>query len=40
MLYERAVAEEWVVAFSHDLRHAFGTMRKAGQRYEFISLAA
>jgi len=39
-LYERAVAEEWVIAFSHDLRHAFGTMRKAGHRYEFIPLAA
>jgi glyoxylase-like metal-dependent hydrolase (beta-lactamase superfamily II) len=38
-LYERAVAEQWVVAFSHDTRHAFGTMRKAGHRYEFTPLA-
>lgn len=37
-LYERAVAEDWVVAFSHDLRHAFGTIRKAGRRYEFVPL--
>jgi glyoxylase-like metal-dependent hydrolase (beta-lactamase superfamily II) len=35
-LYERAVAEDWVVGFSHDLRHAFGGIRKAGRRYEFV----
>jgi glyoxylase-like metal-dependent hydrolase (beta-lactamase superfamily II) len=38
-LYEQAVAEDWVVAFSHDVRQAFGTMRKAGRRYEFIPLS-
>lgn len=37
-LYEQAVAGDWVVAFSHDLHHAFGTMRKAGRRYEFVPL--
>lgn len=37
-LYERAVAEDWVVGFSHDLRHAFGSIRKAGRRYEFVPL--
>jgi glyoxylase-like metal-dependent hydrolase (beta-lactamase superfamily II) len=37
-LYERAVEEDWTVAFSHNLRHAFGRIRKAGRRYEFIPL--
>jgi glyoxylase-like metal-dependent hydrolase (beta-lactamase superfamily II) len=37
-LYERAVEEDWTVAFSHDLRHAFGRIHKAGRRYEFIPL--
>lgn len=35
-LYEQAVAENWVVGFSHDLRHAFGRIRKTGRRYEFM----
>jgi glyoxylase-like metal-dependent hydrolase (beta-lactamase superfamily II) len=34
-LYEEAVAGDWVVAFSHDLRHAFGTIRPAGGKYGF-----
>jgi glyoxylase-like metal-dependent hydrolase (beta-lactamase superfamily II) len=38
-LYEQAVAGGWVVGFSHDLRHAFGTLSKAGRRYEFLPLA-
>jgi glyoxylase-like metal-dependent hydrolase (beta-lactamase superfamily II) len=37
-LYERAVAEEWVVAFSHDVRHAFGTLRPDARRCAFIPL--
>lgn len=37
-LYERAVAEDWVVGFSHDLRQAFGCIRKTGRRYEFVPL--
>jgi len=38
-LYERAAAEDWVVGFSHDLRHAFGRMRRRDRRYEFVPAA-
>jgi glyoxylase-like metal-dependent hydrolase (beta-lactamase superfamily II) len=34
-LYERAVAGGWVVAFSHDVGHAFGILVAAGRRTEF-----
>jgi glyoxylase-like metal-dependent hydrolase (beta-lactamase superfamily II) len=34
-LYERAVAEAWIVAFSHDVRHAFGMIRRSSRGYEF-----
>ncbi|GEM_PF-3771555 len=37
-LYAQAVAEEWVVAFSHELRRAFGTIRAAGRKHEFEPL--
>ena len=37
-LYEQAVTEDWTVAFSHDLRCAFGTVRKEGRRYGFLPL--
>jgi glyoxylase-like metal-dependent hydrolase (beta-lactamase superfamily II) len=37
-LYEQAVAEGWSIAFSHDLRHAFGTIRREGRRYGFLPL--
>ena len=38
-LYEQAVAGGWVVAFSHDLGQAFGTLVAAGRRTEFRPLA-
>ncbi len=37
-LYEEAVGEGWVVAFSHDLAHAFGSIRKAGRSFRFEAL--
>jgi glyoxylase-like metal-dependent hydrolase (beta-lactamase superfamily II) len=38
-LYEQAVAENWVVAFSHDLGRAFGTIRQSGRKHEFEPLS-
>jgi glyoxylase-like metal-dependent hydrolase (beta-lactamase superfamily II) len=37
-LYGQAIAEDWVVGFGHDERHAFGSLRLAGRRYEFAPL--
>jgi glyoxylase-like metal-dependent hydrolase (beta-lactamase superfamily II) len=37
-LCERAVAEGWTVGFSHDLRRAFGSLRRSGRRSEFVPL--
>jgi glyoxylase-like metal-dependent hydrolase (beta-lactamase superfamily II) len=38
-LYQEAVAANWLVAFSHDLRHAFGAVRQeAGGKYRFEPL--
>ncbi len=38
-LYARAVAEGWTVGFSHDLAHAFGTLRGSVRRPELVSAA-
>ena len=38
-LYALAVAGDWVVSFSHDLDHAFGTLVVAGRGAEFRPLA-
>lgn len=37
-LYERAVAEDWILAFVHDPVHYFGRIGKANQKYEFRAL--
>ncbi len=31
-----AAEEGWVVAFSHDLSHPFGTLRRSGKRLDFV----
>ena len=33
-----AAEEGWVVAFSHDLSHPFGTLRRSGKRLDFVPL--
>jgi glyoxylase-like metal-dependent hydrolase (beta-lactamase superfamily II) len=38
-LYARAVEEGWVVAFGHDVHHAFGSITKTGRGFEFRPLA-
>ena len=35
-LLARAAEEGWVVAFSHDLSHPFGTLRGSGKRLDFV----
>jgi len=35
-ILEQAAREDWIVAFSHDVRHGFGRVRKAGGKYEFL----
>ena len=35
-ILERAEAEGWLLAFSHDLRHPMGSLRRAGPRLEFV----
>ncbi len=35
-LLARAAAEGWVLAFSHDVRHPFGTVRRSGRRLDFV----
>jgi glyoxylase-like metal-dependent hydrolase (beta-lactamase superfamily II) len=37
-LYQRALAEGWTIGFSHDVRHAFGSLRLSGRRFEFVPL--
>ena len=37
-LYERAVAEDWVLAFVHDPVHYFGRVGKTDHKYEFRPL--
>ena len=39
-LYLRAVEEEWVVAFGHDVRYAFGSIAKTARGFAFRPLAA
>jgi glyoxylase-like metal-dependent hydrolase (beta-lactamase superfamily II) len=36
---ERAAAGGWIGLFYHDLEHPFGRVRRAGKRYEFVSIA-
>ncbi len=38
-LYRRAVEGNWFVAFSHDLKNAFGTMRETAGRFQFVPIA-
>jgi glyoxylase-like metal-dependent hydrolase (beta-lactamase superfamily II) len=38
-LLARAAEEGWVVAFSHDLGHPFGTLRRSGKRLDFVPAA-
>lgn len=35
-LLARAAEEGWIVAFSHDLRHPFGTLQRSGKRLDFV----
>lgn len=35
-LLARAAEEGWVVAFSHDLSHPFGTLQRSGKRLDFV----
>lgn len=35
-LLERAVEEGWTLGFSHELRHPFGSLRRAGRRIAFV----
>jgi glyoxylase-like metal-dependent hydrolase (beta-lactamase superfamily II) len=35
-LLERAEAEGWILAFSHDLRHPIGSLRRSGRRLDFV----
>ena len=37
-LYERAIAEDWILAFVHDPEHYFGKVKKSGSKYVFESL--
>jgi glyoxylase-like metal-dependent hydrolase (beta-lactamase superfamily II) len=37
-LYERAIAEDWILSFVHDPVHYFGKVRKANQKYMFQPL--
>ncbi len=37
-LLPRAEAEGWIVAFAHDLRYPFGTLRRAGEKIEFVPM--
>jgi len=39
-LLARAAEEGWVVAFSHDLSHPFGTLRRSGKRLDFVPTEA
>jgi glyoxylase-like metal-dependent hydrolase (beta-lactamase superfamily II) len=37
---ERAAEEGWSVAFSHDLRHPFGALRRSGRETVFVPIGA
>jgi len=37
-LYERAIAEDWILSFVHDPVHYFGRVKKTDQKYEFLPL--
>lgn len=37
-LYERAIEEDWILAFVHDPAHYFGRVRKRNAKYEFLPL--
>jgi glyoxylase-like metal-dependent hydrolase (beta-lactamase superfamily II) len=39
-LLSRAADEGWVLAFSHDVRHPFGSVRRSGRRLEFVPAGA
>jgi len=39
-LLARAAEEGWVVAFSHDLSHPFGTLQRSGKRLDFVPAEA
>jgi glyoxylase-like metal-dependent hydrolase (beta-lactamase superfamily II) len=39
-LYEAAADGDWIVGFSHDPRHAFGKIRRAGASYAFEPMGA
>ncbi len=36
-LSEQAAEEGWIVGFSHDPSHAFGTLRRAERKYDFVA---
>jgi len=38
-IYERAIREDWIMAFVHDPVHYFGKVVAAGRKYEFLSLS-
>lgn len=37
-LYDRAIAEDWILAFVHDPVHYFGRVKKSGAKYVFEPL--
>jgi glyoxylase-like metal-dependent hydrolase (beta-lactamase superfamily II) len=39
-LLARAAEEGWIVAFSHDLGHPFGTLQRSGKRLDFVPAGA
>jgi hypothetical protein len=39
-LLARAAEEDWVVAFSHDLDHPFGTLARSGKSLDFVPAGA
>ncbi|MCX6571536.1 MAG: MBL fold metallo-hydrolase [Candidatus Aminicenantes bacterium] len=38
-LLARAAEEGWILAFSHDLGHPFGTLQRSGKRLDFVPAA-
>jgi glyoxylase-like metal-dependent hydrolase (beta-lactamase superfamily II) len=38
-ILSRAADEGWILAFSHDLSHPFGTLRRSGRRIDFVPAA-
>jgi glyoxylase-like metal-dependent hydrolase (beta-lactamase superfamily II) len=37
-LLPRAESEGWVLGFAHDLRNSFGTLRRSGEKLEFVPM--